>query len=145
MPFHSSLARPAVMAVFLAGVLVAVAASRPAAAQDRGLAERILSDPTPTLCNSEVRAEHDDCVTQRFRNADEELNERYRRLGGDGRNRELLLSAQRAWLAYRDATCAWEQDLQRGSDARTARLKAINCLADVTYARIDYLKQARNP
>lgn len=145
MLLHPCSTRSVVMAVLLAGGLAAASPPNPAAAQDRGLAERILSDPTPTLCNSEVRAEHDDCVTQRFRNADEELNERYRRLGGDGRNRELLLSAQRAWLAYRDATCAWEQDLRRGADARTARLKAINCLADVTYARIDYLKQARNP
>ncbi|MCZ0734976.1 lysozyme inhibitor LprI family protein [Phreatobacter sp. AB_2022a] len=142
---HPSLARSVVMAALLAGGVSAVAAPKPAVAQDRGLAERILSDPTPTLCDSEVRAEHDDCVTQRFRNADEELNERYRRLGGDGGNRELLLRAQRAWLAYRDATCAWEQDLARGADARTARLRAINCLADVTYARIDYLKQTRAP
>jgi len=146
MLFHRRMPRGTVTAVALAGVLFALAAGpAPAVGQGRGLAERILSDPAPNLCDSEVRADHDDCVVKRFRNADEELNQRYRALGGDGRNREFLLRAQRAWLAYRDATCAWEQDVTRGGDARAARLRGVKCLADVTYARIDYLTQARNP
>ncbi|WP_204306056.1 hypothetical protein, partial [Stenotrophomonas maltophilia] len=79
-----------ITAVALAGAGPSARAKRtPAVGQGRGFAERILSDPAPNLCDSEVRADHDDCVVKRFRNADEELNERYRALGGDSRNRAL--------------------------------------------------------
>jgi len=44
-----------------------------------------------------------------------------------------------AWLAYRDKTCAWESDAARGGSAAT--LYAVNCLHEVTEARVAYLKE----
>ena len=52
----------------------------------------------------------------------------------DEKNRALLRDAQRAFLAYRDKTCAWESDLARGGTAAT--LYAVNCLKDITEARV---------
>lgn len=129
-----------------ASLLVLGAGALPAAAQDKGLADRILSRPAATKaadCNSPVLSDLEQCAVQRFRAADAELNRVYRDIGGDPRNREILLSAQRTWLAYRDATCAWEQDLRR--DGREALLNAIACLANVTEARAAYLQQATGP
>lgn len=130
----------------LASLLVLGAGALPATAQDKGLADRILSRPASTKaadCNSPVQNDLEQCAVQRFRAADAALNRVYRDIGGDPRNRELLLSTQRTWLAYRDATCAWEQDLRRGGNE--ALLNAIACLANVTEARAAYLQQATGP
>lgn len=123
-----------------------IAAATPAAAQQKGLADRVLSQPVqpaPANCDSGNQIELELCAVARFRAADAELNRVYRDLGGDKQNRDLLLSAQRIWLAYRDATCAWEEDRVRGGTAAT--LFAINCLAAATEARTAYLVQASGP
>ncbi|QCI64417.1 lysozyme inhibitor LprI family protein [Phreatobacter stygius] len=130
----------------IAVLLAMMTAIPPLAAQQKGLADRILAQPAqakPANCDSGNRIDLELCAVARFRSADAELNRVYRELAGDTQNRDLLLGAQRVWLAYRDATCAWEQDRLRGGTAAT--LYAINCLAAVTEARTSYLVQASGP
>ncbi|MBN8940316.1 MAG: DUF1311 domain-containing protein [Rhizobiales bacterium] len=136
--------RPAGLAAI--AVMGFIAAMTPAAAQQKGLADRVLSQPmqpAPANCDSGNRIDLELCAVARFRAADAELNRVYRDIAGDKPNRDLLLSAQRIWLAYRDATCAWEEDRVRGGTAAT--LYAINCLAAATEARTAYLQQATGP
>lgn len=131
--------------VRLAAALLLVApAVSVVAAPDDGLAERVLSQPVrppPDNCESADRSGLELCAVARFRAADAELNRVYRALlareGADEKNRGLLRDAQRAWLSYRDKTCAWESDAARGGSAAT--LYAVNCLGEVTAARASYL------
>ena len=133
-------------ALLVAALLPAIPLSLAAAAAEPGLAERVLAQPVrppPKNCDSADRLGLELCAVARFRAADAELNKIYRelitRVGADEKNRALLRGAQHAWLAYRDKTCAWESDLARGGSAAT--LYAVNCLADVTAARVDSLKE----
>lgn len=50
----------------------------------------------------------------------------------------LFQAAQTAWIAYRDAECAWNAlDLDNGS---TIELTRITCQSDLTASRIDELE-----
>lgn len=128
-------------------LLLPVPASTPAVAAQQGLAERVLSQPVrspPKDCDSAPdRLGLELCAVAKFRDADAELNKVYQALmtrpGGDEKNRALLREAQRAWLVYRDKTCAWESDLARGGTVAT--LYAVNCLNETTAARADSLKE----
>lgn len=54
--------------------------------------------------------------------------------------RDALLTEQRAWLAFRDATCSW---LVRHVDSRDVTGDAerrLNCITDMTLERIDRFK-----
>lgn len=99
--------------------------------------------PPPPNCDSADRLGLELCAVAKFRAADTELNRVYRTLmtreGADDKNRGLLREAQLVWLAYRDKTCAWESDAARGGSAAT--LYAVNCLHEVTEARVAYLNE----
>ncbi len=72
--------------------------------------------------------------------ADRQLNERYKELRGrlDGPARQKLLTAQLAWLKYRDAECAFQ--VRRW--AETPRGLEPMCLAGLTEARVAQLEAA---
>lgn len=74
----------------------------------------------------------------RLKASDDRLNQMYRSLRGrlDPEGQKTLLAAQRAWIRYRDAQCAfeterWAQD-REGFEAM--------CLARLTEERYDHLK-----
>lgn len=48
-----------------------------------------------------------------------------------------LISAQKAWLQYRDATCSWEQMELGGLHS----ISAIQCLERMTVERLAYLRE----
>jgi uncharacterized protein YecT (DUF1311 family) len=132
-------------AVLLAlAVGTAAAPAHPAGAEP-GLAQRVLTQPVrppPENCQSADRLGLELCAVARFRAAEDELSRIYgeliARAGADEQNRTLLREAQEAWFTYRDKTCAWESDMARGGTAAT--LFAVNCLHEVTEARVAALK-----
>lgn len=77
------------------------------------------------------------CAGEAYRAADAELNARYReimeRLLDDEAARGLLVEAQRAWLAYRDAECALAASGVEGGSIYPMIL--VTCLTDLTAAR----------
>jgi uncharacterized protein YecT (DUF1311 family) len=62
--------------------------------------------------------------------ADKALNDTWKRVASGN---QPLLTVQRAWLAYRDAQCAWEESMTKGSNN--------TCLANLTAARVGELEQ----
>jgi uncharacterized protein YecT (DUF1311 family) len=88
------------------------------------------------------QAELNDCYGNVFKKDDAELNVLYRqitaRLKDDQATTKLLVAAQRAWLAFRDAECDFSAS---GVDGGTAlgMIRAV-CLDKLTLNRIDDFK-----
>jgi uncharacterized protein YecT (DUF1311 family) len=108
-----------------AALAALIALGAPAAAE-----EIDCTDPqTQTLLNLCAAADHDA--------ADERLNGLYakvrERLAGDERKLGLLREAQRAWIGYRDAECAFQASTVEGGSAQP--MVTSQCLADQTTRR----------
>lgn len=92
---------------------------------------------------AETQPDMDLCALNAYKTSDTELNWVYReierRLGDDAATRKLLIAAQRAWLSFRDAECAFA-----ASDAEGGSIYPMvynQCLDSLTQARIDDLQQ----
>ena len=88
------------------------------------------------------QAELNDCFGNVFKKADAELNVLYRqitaRLKDDKATTKLLVAAQRAWVAFRDAECDFSASGVSGGGA-LGMILAI-CLDRLTSKRIDDFK-----
>ena len=88
------------------------------------------------------QAELNECYGNAYKEADAELNVLYRqitaRLKDDKATTELLVAAQRAWVAFRDAECALSASGVSGGTAH-GMISAI-CLDKLTGKRIDAFK-----
>jgi uncharacterized protein YecT (DUF1311 family) len=76
------------------------------------------------------------CADATLRTADQTLNRRYQTALQNARDEEgraKLRAAQRAWIPYRDAHCAWEADAARGGSL--APLLVLSCLEAMTGVR----------
>ncbi|MFC5525145.1 lysozyme inhibitor LprI family protein [Rhodanobacter ginsengisoli] len=85
------------------------------------------------------------CADQAYRNADAEMNVVYRqvlgRLKGDKDGTQLLVTAQRRWLAFRDAECARSTSASAQGSIHSMLLS--QCRADLTRKRIGELEAYR--
>jgi uncharacterized protein YecT (DUF1311 family) len=83
-----------------------------------------------------------ECAYQELQQVDKELNQVYRalikRLDKEGKAK--LKSAQRAWIAYRDAEAEFAADAARGGSM--SGLLHTGSLTDATQKRIEELKNA---
>ena len=88
------------------------------------------------------QAELNDCYGNAYKKADAELNVLYRqitaRLKDDKATTKLLVAAQRAWVAFRDAECDFSASGVSGGSAH-GMILAI-CLDRLTGKRIDDFK-----
>jgi uncharacterized protein YecT (DUF1311 family) len=86
----------------------------------------------------------DICADRDAKAADSELNGVYRYLEQkyDGANRKALQRAERAWIAYRDAECAYETLPNAGGTVYP--MIASMCFAAKTRDRIKELNAQRN-
>ena len=88
------------------------------------------------------QAELNDCYGNAYKKADAELNVLYRqitaRLKDDKATTKLLVAAQRAWVAFRDAECDFSASGVSGGSAH-GMILAI-CLVRLTAKRIDDFK-----
>lgn len=118
------------MRAFTASVLLILALSPAGLADDL---ELNCENPTSTM-------EYDFCADRTAKAADDELNRAYRKLRGtlDDKDRGLLADAQRAWIAFRDAECAFDLADKDGSGHNVAHLE---CLTRLTRARAKQLAE----
>ncbi len=81
------------------------------------------------------------CAKQQSEKADKDINRRYRlimqKLGE--KEKALLKTAQRAWIAYRDANCKADFSLYEGGSI--APLIQFSCLEKMTTERIAELNR----
>jgi len=84
------------------------------------------------------------CASEDFSAADAKLNETYQNLisGSDANTGNLLQSAQRAWIVFRDAEC---QYATAGSEHGSIHPMEVSaCLTRLTNDRINQLTAATN-
>lgn len=85
------------------------------------------------------------CLSTAYEQQDKRLNAEYEALREriEANRHTALRDAQRAWIAYRDANCAFYADPDGGT---LARVSANQCMVDMTAARADELTQlSRQP
>ncbi len=93
--------------------------------------------------NASDQATMNQCAGQDFKAADKELNAVYQQITGrlkdnpDGK--KLLVSAQRAWVGFRDAECKFSASGVTGGSVYP--LIYSNCLTGVTKVRVEALKE----
>jgi uncharacterized protein YecT (DUF1311 family) len=93
--------------------------------------------------NANDQATMNQCAGQDFKAADKELNTVYQQITGrlkdnpDGK--KLLVSAQRAWLGFRDAECKFSSSGVTGGSVYPWVYSS--CLTGVTKVRVEALKQ----
>ncbi|WP_348629901.1 lysozyme inhibitor LprI family protein [Mesorhizobium sp. M7D.F.Ca.US.004.03.1.1] len=89
--------------------------------------------------NAQDQATMDECAGKDFDAADKKLNEAYRQIEGrlkdNAGSKKLLVDAQRAWVAFRDAECSFQ-----GGPPETAGsvrpMVVANCQAGLTNLRL---------
>ena len=114
-----------VRAALLAGVVGVAMTPGAQAACDAGLPQQGLNE----------------CAFREFEAADAALNAAYRRivarLAGQTDARQLLTKAQRAWVAFRDAECAFSASGTQGGSIQPMIVSM--CQTDLTKARAEAL------
>ena len=92
--------------------------------------------------NQQTQASMNECANQAFKKSDSELNAVYKeikdRLKGDADKTNLLTTAQRAWVAYRDGECTFSASGVSGGSAYPFIYDS--CLTSLTEKRISDLK-----
>ena len=98
------------------------------------------SAPKDPCANAQTTAEITACTATAYKNADAQLNRAYTALLAKMRTKALpkpaqgLVEAQRAWIAYRDRTCAVSASLYAGGTLESS--VRAQCLTDETRSRI---------
>lgn len=103
----------------------------------------LLTGPAHAGCDvPETTVEMIECASQDLKGADGVLNETYRARMNDADElgRDLLRTAQRAWIKFRDAECDHERDSARGGTL--APVLQISCLTHLTKRRTNDLRSA---
>ncbi|MGZ9737768.1 lysozyme inhibitor LprI family protein [Pseudomonas sp. GNP012] len=92
--------------------------------------------------NASDQATMNQCAAQQNAAADKELNALYQqitsRFKGNPDNKKLLVGAQRAWVAFRDAECKFSASGVEGGSVYP--LIYSNCTTELTKARIQTFK-----
>jgi uncharacterized protein YecT (DUF1311 family) len=92
--------------------------------------------------NAASQRELNNCANAAYEKSDAELNALYKqvtaRLKDDAKQTKLLVAAQRAWIAFRDAECAFVGEPT--ADGSVNPLVRANCLDRITSARVNDLK-----
>lgn len=93
--------------------------------------------------NASDQATMNQCASQENKAADKELNAVYQqitaRLKDNPESKKLLVSAQKAWIGFRDAECKFSASGVDGGSVYPLILN--NCIAGVTKLRTEALKQ----
>lgn len=81
------------------------------------------------------------CARRDFAKADALLNKTYREFVG--KSDDNLRKAQRAWLAFRDAECAYQSEGEKGGSLWP--LEHADCMTELTNQRIKQLRDDAKP
>ena len=103
-------------------------------------AQHMNATHAPCQKTSGVTAELDNCFGNAYRAADVQLNRLYKQIRQvlTPDEQQQLITAQRLWVQFRDATCSAESDLYKGGDAESPAYSA--CLEEETRLRVADLK-----
>lgn len=119
---------------FVAGLALGLAAAL-------GLQTAHASDD-PCFDKAQTQAELNQCAGNAYKRADSELNRLYQqitaRLKGDDAARQRLVDAQRKWLQFRDAECAFQTLGTAGGSIQP--MNVSSCLTELTRARVTQLQ-----
>ncbi|MCA2642681.1 MULTISPECIES: lysozyme inhibitor LprI family protein [unclassified Microcystis] len=117
-----------------------------------GMATRGIASPTsaatnlqlaqrPNCNNPQTQSEMNICASIAYQNADRKLNQVYRQLLPklSAARKQKLISAQQAWIKFRDSSCEFERSAYEGGSM--APMIYGFCLADVTEQRTKDLQR----
>ena len=95
----------------------------------------------PNCNNPQTQSEMNACAGIAYRNADRRLNQVYQQLLPKlpASRRQQLVTAQQAWIRYRDASCNFERSEVEGGSM--APMIQASCLARLTEQRTKDLQQ----
>ncbi|MFJ2449508.1 lysozyme inhibitor LprI family protein [Pseudomonas sp. NPDC087626] len=92
--------------------------------------------------NASNQSTLNECAARQYKQADARLNTLYQQINGhlkdNPQGKKSLLTAQRAWLAFRDAECTFAASGVEGGSVYP--LIHNQCLADLTQKRAETLK-----
>ena len=92
--------------------------------------------------NAETQVMMNECANEALKRSDSQLNAVYKQiealLKSDGDKTKMLIAAQRAWIAYRDAECKFAASGVAGGSVYPSVY--AGCLDNLTKARIGDLK-----
>ena len=92
--------------------------------------------------NASNQSTLNECAARQYKQADARLNTLYQQINGhlkdNPQGKKSLLTAQRAWLAFRDAECTFAASGVEGGSIYP--LIHNQCLADLTQKRAETLK-----
>jgi len=117
-----------------------------------GMATRGIASPTsaatnlqlaqrPNCNNPQTQSEMNICASIAYQNADRKLNQVYRQLLPklSASRKQKLISAQQAWIKFRDSSCEFERSAYEGGSI--APMIYGFCLANVTEQRTKDLQR----
>ena len=117
-----------------------------------GMATRGIASPTsaatnlqlaqrPNCNNPQTQSEMNICASIAYQNADRKLNQVYRQLLPklSAARKQKLISAQQAWIKFRDSSCEFERSAYEGGSL--APMIYGFCLANVTEQRTKDLRR----
>ena len=117
-----------------------------------GMATRGIASPTsaatnlqlaqrPNCNNPQTQSEMNICASIAYQNADRKLNQVYRQLLPklSAARKQKLISAQQAWIKFRDSSCEFERSAYEGGSM--APMIYGFCLANVTEQRAKDLRR----
>lgn len=110
------------------------ASPRPFSPNDQLVAQQ------PECANPQTQSEMNTCAAKSASLADQKLNEAYQKLRGtvQGAETDLLISAQRAWIDFRDKNCQFSSDRFEGGSI--APMVYSSCIERVTKQRTEELE-----
>ena len=128
------------MRLILLAAAASLLASVPAAAHEPQLESRYTPGYGPCMDKANGTYEMLECANDEFAIQDKALNEAYRKAmeGLNARQQGKLRTAQRTWIAFRDANCDSLKDEHWGTlSTVTARM----CRVEMTVARLVELEE----
>ncbi len=103
----------------------------------------VIAQPQLNCNNPQTQSSMNACAQQRWQATDRELNRIYQSLTPQLSNtrRQQLVTAQRAWITFRDSECAFSSSLAEGGSMQPMLL--YGCLGGLTETRNSELNQYR--
>ncbi|CCH99125.1 lysozyme inhibitor LprI family protein [Microcystis aeruginosa] len=121
--------------------LLAVAMATPSIASPASGTTNLQLAQNPNCNNPQTQSEMNICASIAYQNADRKLNQVYRQLLPklSAARKQKLITAQQAWIKFRDSSCEFERSAYEGGSI--APMIYGNCLAAVTEQRTKDLRR----
>ena len=121
--------------------LFAVGMATPSIASPASGTTNLQLAQNPNCNNPQTQSQMNICASIAYQNADRKLNQVYRQLLPklSAARKQKLITAQQAWIKFRDSSCEFERSAYEGGSI--APMIYSNCLADVTEQRTKDLQR----